>query len=251
LPRGGDSGRTRAVASNGSSNGLNGAASVTNVVVAGATGLVGREVMKVLAGRPKTRAFALVRELRGGLPDDAHEVRFDYEAKASYDNLGEGIPCDVLLCCLGTTRAKAGSDEAFRRVDRDYPIKLLERLTKLPGKPVYGLVSSIGAGKPRGLYLITKAEVERAVIESGLPYAIVRPSILVGDRAEHRPGERAATAVMAPLSRLARAILPHGPVDRYAPIGAGKVAAALVHYALDAGPRPTLIVEGTGLVDPG
>lgn len=216
------------------------------MVVAGGTGLVGREALRLLAGRPGVQATALVRKAGAGLPAGVIERVFDYDSPASYEALGGEVPCDVLLCCLGTTRKKAGSDEAFRRVDRDYPVALLNRLKALPGRPVYGLVSSIGAESPSGLYLKTKAEVEAAVLASGLPHVIVRPSVLVGDRQESRPGERLALALGVPLFGALRAIAPVGPVERYAPIEAAQVAAALVHHALTQ-PPPRAILSGAQL----
>lgn len=216
---------------------------VTDVVVAGGTGLIGREALGQLAGRAGVRVTALVRKPGAGLPAGVNERVFDYESDASYAAIGADFGCDVLLCCLGTTRTKAGSDEAFRRVDRDYPVKLLARLKALGGERVYGLVSSIGADKPTGLYLKTKHEVESAVIASGLPYVIVRPSVLLGERAESRPGERVAIALGKPLFGLLQAIVPGGAVARYAPIEGAQVAAALIDHCL-VRPAPREILSG-------
>jgi uncharacterized protein YbjT (DUF2867 family) len=215
------------------------------VVVAGGTGLVGKAALQLLAGRPELRTIALVRRTGAGLPPPIEERLFDYEQPSSYDALGGDIPCDVLLCCLGTTRRKAGSDEAFRRVDRDYPLRLLERLRGLPHRPVFGLVSSVGADNPRGLYLTTKAEVERAIQASGLPYAIVRPSLLVGEREESRPAERLGIALGVPIFRALQAVIGSATLDRYAPIEGQQVAAALLRAAL--GPAPASVLEGSAL----
>ncbi len=209
----------------------------------GGTGLVGREALRQLAARPDVEATALVRRAGAGLPEGVQERVFDYEQSASYDALGGEIPCDVLLCCLGTTRKKAGSDEAFRRVDRDYPIRLLERLRGLPGRPVFGLVSSVGAERGAGLYLKTKAEVEAAVRASGLPFVIVRPSLLVGEREESRPGERLGLAVSVPFFRALQIFATGELVARYAPIEGARVAAALIRGALDTR-EPRMTLEG-------
>jgi uncharacterized protein YbjT (DUF2867 family) len=217
------------------------------VVVAGGTGLVGREALRQLAARLDVEATALVRRPGAGLPGGVRERVFDYEQEASYEALGGEVPCDALLCCLGTTRKKAGSDEAFRRVDRDYPIRLLERLKTLPGRPVFGLVSSVGADRGAGLYLRTKAEVEEAVRASGLPYVIVRPSLLVGEREESRPGERLGLAVSVPLFKALQTFATGELVARYAPIEGTRVAAALIRGALDER-EPALILEGKRLL---
>jgi uncharacterized protein YbjT (DUF2867 family) len=218
-----------------------------SVVVAGGTGLVGREALRLLVGRGDVGVTALVRRPGAGLPAGVTERVFDYEQAASYEALGGEVPCDALLCCLGTTRKKAGSDEAFRRVDRDYPLRLLERLAALPRRPVFGLVSSIGADRPGGLYLTTKAEVEAAVMASGLPYVIVRPSLLVGEREESRPGERLGLALGVPFFKALQAVAPGNLVARYAPIQGAQVAAALIRGALDE-EAPRRILEGKSLL---
>ncbi|MCS6902278.1 MAG: NAD(P)H-binding protein [Myxococcales bacterium] len=217
------------------------------VVVAGGTGLVGRQVLRQLAARSDVEVTALVRRTGAGLPEGVRERSFDYEQEASYEALGGEIPCDLLLCCLGTTRKKAGSNKAFRRVDRDYPLRLLNRLQQLPGRPVFGLVSSVGADRGIGLYLKTKAEVEEAVRSSGLPYVMVRPSLLVGEREESRLGERLVLAISVPLFGVLQHIVPKEMIARYAPIEGSQVASALIRGALDTR-EPHLILEGTELL---
>jgi uncharacterized protein YbjT (DUF2867 family) len=60
---------------------------------------------------------------------------------------------------------------------------------------------------------------------------ILRPSFLVGERTESRPGERAGIAVAKPLSFLFA-----GPLKQYRPIEAGKVAGAMVRAAVEGQP---------------
>jgi uncharacterized protein YbjT (DUF2867 family) len=170
-----------------------------HIVVAGATGLVGRELIRQLERRPDVAFTALVRR-PGTLRVESGRVReevFAYEDPASYQRLGTDIPCDALLCALGTTLKRAGSSAAFRQVDLDYPLALMARLAQLGPRPLFGVVSSAGTGHPRGLYLTTKAEMEKALMDSGLPYVIVRPSLLMGDRPEFRLAERLALGLVA------------------------------------------------------
>jgi uncharacterized protein YbjT (DUF2867 family) len=218
------------------------------VVVAGATGLVGASLVKLLAGRSDIETIALVREARPGRFDASVTERvFDYESDASYRELGALAP-DAIICCLGTTRAKAGSDEAFRRVDADYPKRLIDAAKSASSKPVFGLVSSVGAGSPRGLYLKTKAEVESALSASGLRYAVVRPSFLLGDRAESRIGEKIGIVTLGPLLSGLGAI--STSLKRYAPIHADEVARALVRLTVD-DPGNARVVEGKQLFEAG
>lgn len=217
-----------------------------SIIVAGGTGLVGRKVLHQLANHPGIQVTALVRRTGTTLPAGIQEHLFNYEDPASYKALGTEIPCDILLCCLGTTRKKAGSDKAFRRVDRDYPRMLLEQLTKLDTRPVFGLVSSVGADQAVGLYLKTKAEIEAAILASGLPYVIVRPSLLLGEREEHRFGEHVSSLFTVPLFKVLQRVTSSTIVNKYAPVEGTQVAAALIHGALDQ-PEPHLILEGNQL----
>jgi uncharacterized protein YbjT (DUF2867 family) len=230
-----------------------------NVVVAGATGLVGKEIIRQLDERKDAPFTALVRKtgrLRS-VSGRVQEVVFDYEDPASYERLGTEIACDVLLCALGTTIKVAGSPEAFRKVDLDYPAKLVKQLATLERKPLVGLVSSVGAGKPRGLYLSTKAELEKCLRESGLPYVILRPSLLMGRRKEFRLGERIAQILMKPYLFFAKLLTPQSKLLwKYAPIEASAVAHALLLTCLDGAPggEPSAgsarILEGLSLHHP-
>src|SRR4051794_20462722 len=110
-----------------------------NVVVAGATGLVGAEVVRLLDAREDVAVFALVRRAGTAPGTRRREVVFDYRSDADLARLGGEIPCDVLLSCLGTTIRKAGSREAFRAVDHELPVRLLKRLVQLDPRPGFAL----------------------------------------------------------------------------------------------------------------
>lgn len=210
------------------------------VVIAGATGLVGRELVRQLEERRDVEFTALVRRagtLRA-LSGRVKEVVFDYRSRADLDRLGTEIPCDDLFCALGTTLKKAGSPDAFREVDLAFPSALIARLATLQPRPAFALVSSAGAGHPRGLYLETKAEVERVLVDSGLPYLIVRPSLLLGPREEFRLAERLGALLLArPYLAAARYLAPRSrTLWRFAPIQASQVAKAMIWTCLDTPP---------------
>jgi uncharacterized protein YbjT (DUF2867 family) len=229
-----------------------------SIVVAGGTGLVGREVLRLLAARaakhPAQRVTALVRR-KGSLAADLneavsiHEHVFDYEDGKAYTELftqAEAPPVDAVFCCLGTTRKKAGSDEAFRQVDLVYPQRLLEAFAKANARGTYALVSSVGADGTSGLYLRTKHELEAAVKASGLRHIIVRPSLLDGDRQEDRLGEKLSLGVSRSLARFAREKLDLGAAYKYGPIEVTQVAKALTEATLADGAE-SRILEGKDL----
>jgi uncharacterized protein YbjT (DUF2867 family) len=146
-----------------------------------------------------------------------------------YDDLSatEGLVAESVFCCLGTTMRKAGSRDAFRRVDFEYPLRLA-RLALDRGAVQFLLVSSLGASpSARTFYLRVKGELEQALSElSFQSLVILRPSLLVGDRDEVRWGERfgeAAFRLVAPLFR--------GALRRYRPVDAQSVARTMVAVA--------------------
>lgn len=191
-------------------------------LLAGATGLVGGELLNILLECPEySRVVAIVRRpLALSHPKlDQRVVDFDrLEAHA------DAFQADDVYCCLGTTIKRAGSQEAQRRVDLAYPLAMA-RLARARGARRYLLVSSMGANAQSAFfYMRLKGEVEAAVAGVGLPAVhIFRPSLLLGQRQEVRFGERMAVA----LSPLYSVLMP----ARSRPIQARDVAQAMVNVA--------------------
>jgi uncharacterized protein YbjT (DUF2867 family) len=201
------------------------------VAVAGATGLVGRACVARLAGAAGVaRVVALVRRPLGVIADPRGVVdmrRVDFER---LDATGDALAVDAVICALGTTMKQAGSRERFRRVDHDYPVAL-GRAALDAGARHYLLVSALGASPSAHVfYSRIKGETERDVLR--LPYravTVVRPSLLVGERADPRLGESIG-------KRLA-ALIP----GRYKPVSAEAVAATLVDEAIAGAPGRRII----------
>jgi uncharacterized protein YbjT (DUF2867 family) len=192
-------------------------------LIVGATGLVGGYVLRrLLAHSRYSRVEILVRR-ESPIRDPKLTQRIvDF---ASLDVLG--IAPDEVFCCLGTTIRKAGSEEAFRRVDYDYPLTLA-RLAKAVGADKFLLVSALGADpKSAVFYNRVKGEVEHAIAAVGLPAAyFFRPSLLLGPRAENRSGEKIGIAIGTAIAPLMI-----GGFRKYRPIHADAVAAAMVYVA--------------------
>lgn len=201
------------------------------VLLAGATGLVGRECLAQLAADPEvSTVVALVRR-----PPDAatvHHRKLRFE-QVDFDQLGlqpRRLKADQVVCALGTTIRKAGSREAFRRVDFDYPLALA-RLALQQGARHFLLVSALGASsRSRVFYSRVKGELEEAIASLGYPsFTIVRPSLLLGERDEFRLGEEVGKR----LAWLTPAALK--------PVQARDVAAALVAAAREDRPGRRVI----------
>jgi uncharacterized protein YbjT (DUF2867 family) len=193
------------------------------VLIAGATGLVGAELLELLRADPAVaRVSSLVRRPSGRTAEtlDERVVEFDNLAAAV-----SGPSVDEAYCCLGTTMRAAGSRDAFRRVDLDYVVAFAGLAQGL-GAGSLTVISSLGANPAsRSLYLRTKGEVERDLGALGLPsLGIVRPSLLLGRRRQLRIGERAGELLL----RLASPLLA-GSLASYRPVHARTVARAMVH----------------------
>ena len=219
-----------------------------HMVIAGGTGEVGKQLLALMAGRPDLSVRALARKPGSTLVSpNILEVPFDYEDVSAYGPLFTP-PCDLLLIALGTTRAKAGSDAAFLRVDRDYPLRLISALAATHPEARVGLVSSVGADPARGLYLGAKAAVEEELAAQRLAHVIVRPSFLRSDRSEFRPLEVAINRLIAPLWLALGRLIPRSRGWwRWAPVHVREVATALLEAALVLEPGQRRILEGLDL----
>lgn len=205
-------------------------------LVAGPTGLVGREVVLRLLDDPETIEVVAITRRPLAIPHPKLT-----EAVVDFAQLQDiaSPPVDDYYCCLGTTLRQAGSEAAFRDVDLVYPVALA-RVALAAGATRCFLVSAMGANPAsRVFYSRVKGEVEAEL--SRLPFrtvVVLRPSLLAGERAEFRMGERAALALMRPL----RALVP----ARYRAIPAATVARALV--AASRSPAPgRFVVESDAI----
>ena len=203
-------------------------------LVVGASGLVGRECVRLLLADPSyERVVVLARREMPGEPGAGGRLVsriVDFERLAEH----EDVPAvDHVFCALGTTMRQAGSRERFYRVDHDYPVEVA-RLARAAGARHLALVSALGADPAsRVFYNRVKGEAERDVAALGWPgLTIVRPSLLLGERAEFRLGEEVGKRLgfLAP--------------RKWKPIEARKVAAAMVRAAKEGRPGVRVIESG-------
>jgi uncharacterized protein YbjT (DUF2867 family) len=204
-------------------------------LLAGATGLVGRELATQLsAGREYNAVHVLLRRPSPALASTPNVVTHvvDFDALPSLPSAGDAY------IALGTTIKVAGSQEAFRRVDHDYVVNVA-RAARASGARRLGIVSAHGADpKSRIFYNRVKGEMQLAVAELGYDSVVIaQPSLLVGDREAlgqpTRGGEVWARRLLGPLS----ALVPAG----IRPVRASDVAAALIRGVLAAPPGVSFV----------
>jgi uncharacterized protein YbjT (DUF2867 family) len=196
-----------------------------SALLVGASGLIGSRLLTRLLSHPEYERVTIW--ARRPVSLEIHkfaQVVVDFERLQEH---AHQFAANDVYVALGSTMKKAGSQEAFRRVDHDYPIEVA-RIALRQGVQRFLMVSALGADtRSRVFYNRVKGEVETEIRALGLPKVwLFRPSLLVGDRAESRPGERAAIAV-------GKVIAPFmiGGLRRYRPIAADAVAAAMIHAA--------------------
>jgi uncharacterized protein YbjT (DUF2867 family) len=204
-------------------------------LLAGATGLVGRELAEQLAASAEYGTVHVL--VRRPVPALAANPKVSVHV-VSFDDLPSVPAADDAFVAIGTTIKVAGSEEAFRHVDYDYVVGVA-RAARTAGARRLGIVSALGAdAKSRVFYNRVKGEVEAAVAALGYDSVVIaRPSLLLGDREAlgqpTRGGEVWARRLLEPVSGL----IPAG----VRPVRAHAVAAALVRGVLGAPPGVSFV----------
>jgi uncharacterized protein YbjT (DUF2867 family) len=167
-----------------------------SALVAGATGLVGREVLAALLADSD---YASVLCIGRRAPALSHPnlacLSVDFAALPPLPRI------DDVYIALGTTIKVAGSQAAFRAIDFDAVVATAQA-GRASGATKLGVVSAMGAD-PRStlFYSRVKGEMEQAVTALGLESIVIaRPSFLVGDHGKlgqpPRLAERQVTAAL-------------------------------------------------------
>jgi uncharacterized protein YbjT (DUF2867 family) len=204
-------------------------------LLAGATGLIGREltaqwpgpgVLHLLSRRPIAAAKPLQRVMV-----------VDFKALPA-------LPAaQAAFCCLGTTIKVAGSQEAFRAVDFE-SVVAFAKVARQAGATRFAVVSALGASaQASSFYNRVKGEMEEAVAKIGFDCVVIaRPSLLTGNRSglgqPQRMGEQVALAATAPV----RWLIPKA----WRPIAAATVARAMLR-AVAQGQPGVRVVESAEL----
>lgn len=209
---------------------------MTTALLAGATGLVGRELLQLLL-TDGAIVHALLRREVSGLPTSPrlHRHLIDFAAP------GHLPAADAIYIALGTTIQVAGSQAAFRAVDFDAVVNIA-RAALTAGVRRCAVVSALGASAQSGVfYNRVKGEMEAAVSALGFERLVIaRPSLLAGAREAlnqaPRRGEQLSLKLLAPFGALIPASI--------RPIEAAVVARAMRLALASDGPRVEVIESG-------
>jgi uncharacterized protein YbjT (DUF2867 family) len=193
-------------------------------LIIGATGLVGEETLKqLLKSAQYDKVIALTRRAI-----DLKHAKLDNRV-VNFDKLEEysEVKADDVYCAIGTTIGKAGSQAAFKKVDFEIPLQIAKQVLN-NGAAKFILVSSMGANaKSLVFYSRTKGELEEALTKLKYKAVIIfRPSILLGNRKEHRAGEAIGRFAAEKFSFLFA-----GPLAKYRGTPADILAKAMIAEA--------------------
>lgn len=177
------------------------------VAVLGSTGLIGKNVLKLLARLDEiVRVYCPIRQT----PAEASAwlgsegvlqgtSKFDFE-QIDFENVTSGetslklkagfLGCDAVICCLGTTIKQAGSKAAQERIDTRLPLTLAA-MAKKAGVRNFLCVSAQGADAHSPFFYNRL----KGMLEEGLTMmnfdslTLARPSLLLGKHKDKRFGE--------------------------------------------------------------
>ncbi len=128
-------------------------------VIAGASGLVGEQLLNQLINRPEYgKVITLLRK-----PLNLTHARLEQRLVdfAALPLIPGGLTADHGYCCLGTTLKAAGSKEKQYTIDHDYVVTFA-LACHAAGVTRFSVISSIGADAgSSNFYLRTNGELER------------------------------------------------------------------------------------------
>lgn len=156
-------------------------------MVAGSTGLVGKALVNNLVSKGQA-VRALVRTQENTTNPLLEYLRIDFDNFQLPEE--KWIDVKDLYICLGTTIKKAGSKEAFQKVDINYCLEVAKEAQKF-GVSNVSLITSLGSDeKSSNFYLKSKGIIENYISELDFDsIAIHRPGLLIGARPELRLAE--------------------------------------------------------------
>lgn len=211
------------------------------VALLGSTGLVGKNVLKILARLEQVeRVYCPVRKipdsedvriLQGCSKIGFEQINFrqvldktktpDESSSEEAEKIKQNFSnCDAVVCCLGTTLKQAGSKSAQEKVDLRLPLTLAA-IAKKQGVKHFLCVSAMGANTCSPFFYNRL----KGMLEEGLTMmnfeglTLVRPSLLLGRHKDKRFGEEFLQKIFGTRPELVPA--------RFRPVHAETVAAHL------------------------
>jgi len=206
------------------------------VLVAGATGLVGREILADLLADKTVAAVHCV----GRRPMAIQHAKLMTHV-VDFDALPALPKVDECFIALGTTIKVAGSQDAFRAIDLK-AVEAVALAVRASGATKLGVVSAMGANSQSSVfYNRIKGEMEVSLARMGFKSLVIaRPSLIDGNRAALGQAERAGEGLGL---KLARGLSPFLPAN-YRAIKSRDIAHALLRHVTAGTPGVVTLMSG-------
>ena len=187
-------------------------------LISGATGLVGYHLLKLLLDDPDYGQVKSISRRSSGLTHPKLvEMIMEFE---DLEKVEAKVGADHVFCCLGTTMKKAGSKEAFRKVDYEYPLRLA-KIAKINGAKHFILVTAQGAN-PNSIFFYNRVKGEREDEIKKIGFdncTVIHPALILGDRKEKRKIEEVGITIITHLE-----FLFFGPFRKFRGVQASDIA---------------------------
>ena len=168
-------------------------------LIFGSSGLIGNELLNVVKKNNNYNKIKLfVRSATDNNDPKVETIQTDFNDLKKHKDSIVGDDC---FFCIGTTRKDTPDKNEYRRVEYNIPVDVA-KIAKSNSVKVFIYVSSLGANPTSsGSYLKNKGQVEEELNNLNFPrLAVIRPSILLGNRKVFRLGERMGIFIMKTLS---------------------------------------------------
>ena len=168
-------------------------------LIFGSSGLIGNHLLNCILKDDYYQKIKLFIRTKIDIGDPRVEVIYD-DFKNT-DNLEKTIIGDDCFFCIGTTKKDTPNKKEYRRIEYDIPVNIA-KVAKLNSINSFFYVSSMGANSSvSNSYLRNKGQVEDVLVSLNFDkIAILKPSLLLGNRKKFRLAERIAQFVMTKMS---------------------------------------------------
>ena len=194
-------------------------------LIFGSSGLIGNELFKtILLNNSYDKIKVFVRSIPEVNNPKVEIIKTDFSNLEQYKDKIIGDDC---FFCIGTTKKDTPNKDEYRRVEYNIPVDVA-KIAKANSVKSFYYVSSIGANpNASSNYLKNKGQVEEQLKNLNFSkLAIIRPSLLIGNRKSFRLGEVIFTPVMNTLTLFA-----FGSLKKYKPIKIHYVVKAMLYIS--------------------
>ena len=194
-------------------------------LVFGSSGLVGSHLVRLLNKNSIYEKIKLF--VRSTSEIKASKIEIFNTDFNNLSNHKEDINGDDCFFCIGTTKKNTPDKDEYRRIEYDIPVEIAKIAKSNSINSFFYVSSGFADPKSSSAYLKNKGQVEEELIKLNFSIlGIMRPSFLLGNRKEKRPGEEVGIFFFKIFSPLLL-----GPLKKMRPIQSEKVAKVMIKVA--------------------